>query len=1319
MATLALAVAGSAIGGSLLPAGVSLLGATLSGAAIGAQIGAFAGSYVDQALFGTSGQSKTVTGPRLRDFHMTGSTEGETIPRLYGRARLGGQVIWADTIEERVVTTRSGGGGKGAGGQASQAPVETVEYRYYASFAVALCEGEISGLGRVWADGREISLGRITYRLHKGAETQAPDTLVETRLGAGSAPAFRGTAYIVFQSLPLAAYGNRIPQLSFEVFRTVEPFGGEIKGVALIPGSGEFVYATEPVAVEFGLGRSEPANVHTRQALTDWAASIDQLEATLVNARSASLIVSWFGTDLRAGLCELKPGVELASKTTSPLTWSVAGTSRSGAHLVSTREDRPAFGGTPSDQTVVAAIQDLTARGFDVTLTPFVLMDIPEGNTLADPYSDGASQPVYPWRGRITVSPAPGRPGSPDKTAAAAAQVAAFVGTATPAHFSVSGTTVTYSGPAEWSYRRMVLHQAHLALAAGGVSAFVIGSELRGLSWIRDGAASYPFVAALIALAADVKSVLGSGTKVLYAADWSEHFGHQPQDGSGDVYFHLDPLWASSSIDAIGIDLYWPLADWRDGTSHADYVAGARSTYDLAYLRGNVAGGEGFDWYYASDSDRAGQIRSPITDGSGKPWVFRYKDIKSWWLNAHYDRPAGIESGTPTAWVPQSKPVWLMETGCPAVDRGANQPNVFVDPKSSESAVPYFSRGTRDDLIQRRYLRALIEAFDPASNGYVAGLNPLSTVTGQRMVDLDRVHVYAWDARPFPEFPYNTDVWGDGDNWRLGHWLNGRFASGPLAETVSRILEEYGFADYEAGSLGGSVPGYVIDRVMAPRDALQPLELAYFFDCVESGGRIVMRPRGYEPPVAGYTASGLVEEKPGAPLLTLTRQQETELPASAKITYISGNSDYRQAVAEARRLAGVSGRVSHADLPIVLEAERASEIAESWLFEAWAARERASFVVAPSALALEPGDAVTVDAGFGPQLVRITAVSEHGAREIEARALDPEVYAGVVAAPRRPPPSEPPLSGQPLVEFLDLPLLAGDQPPEAGYAAAVQAPWPGGVAIYGSPETSGYVLKGLCSAPAVIGTTLTALASGPLAVLDRAARMEVEVAGGELESATELQLLAGQNLAAVRNQDGEWEVFQFQTANLVAPSVYEVSGLLRGQGGTELAMRAPLAAGARFVLLSAEVAQVAVSAAEVRLPLNWRVGPASRDIGDASYAARTHTFQGTGLRPLSPVHVRATRSSGDLSISWTRRTRTGGDNWDAAEVPLAEESERYAVDILDGGDVVRTISATAPAALYSAAEQTADFGAPQSSLSLAIYQLSAVYGRGSAKAAVV
>jgi len=1315
MATLALAVAGAAAGSALLPSGISMLGLTLSGAAIGSQIGAFAGSYIDNALFGASTPRRS-EGPRLSDLRITTSTEGAPIPRLYGRARIGGQVIWADDIRERVVTRRAGGSGKGAGQRA--AGTETIEYRYSATFAVALAEGPITSIGRVWADGAEIDLSRITHRIHHGTETQLPDSAVVAAEGAGAAPAYRGLAYIVFDDMALADYGNRIPQLSFEVHRAVEPFGGAVRGVVLIPGSGEFVYATSPVGKVRRAGVTESLNVHTLQGGTDWTVSLDQLQATLPNATSVSLIVSWFGTDLRAGQCKLRPGVETATKTTTPETWRVAGVTRAGAYLVSLKDGRPAYGGTPSDATVVAAIKDLKDRGISVVLTPFILMDVPSGNALADPYG-AAAQPAYPWRGRITCHPAPGLEGSPDKTATAAAEVAAFVGTAEVGDFTLSGGTVVYSGPNEWSFRRMVLHNAYLAKAAGGVDAFVIGTEMRGLTWVRDGASSYPFVAALIALAGDVKTVL-PGAKVTYAADWSEYFGHQPPDGSGDVHFHLDPLWASDAIDVIAIDCYWPLADWRDGAAHLDFLGGVRSIYDEAYLRGNMQGGEGYAWYYASADDRAAQIRSPITDGHGTPWIFRYKDIRSWWLNAHYDRPGGVPSGTATAWVPQSKPFWFMEIGCPAVDKGANQPNVFVDPKSSESAFPYFSRGVRDDLMQRRYLKAFIDTFDPASDGYVEGTNPVSSLNGQRMVDVARIHVYCWDARPYPAFPYNLEVWSDGENWRFGHWLNGRFSAAPLAALVDAILTDYGVTGHDASRLAGLVHGYIIDRMMSPRDALEPLELAYFFDSIESEGQVVFRHRGVEPPVLSLSEDDLVEERAGDPLLTLTRTQETDLPASAKLAHIAASDDYRQAVAEARRLTGASGRVARAELPVVIEHETAAQIADAWLYETWAARERAMFKLPPSALAVEPGDVVTVEKDGTSLLVRVTEIGERGLREIEGRGIDPDVYVAASAAPRETTGGGAVFDGTPHVEFLDLPLLRGDEPPEAGYVAAFQLPWPGRVALYGSPEDAGYVLRATAAAPATMGVTATALSAGPIAVIDRAARLRVELFGGELSSVTRMQLLAGANAAAIRNEEGGWEVIQFETATLVGEATYELRGLLRGQGGTEREMRAPLPAGRPIVLLGGEVALVNLTAGEIGLPLLWRYGPASRDIADRSFAGATHAFAGRGLTPLSPAHVRGVRSGGgDLTLAWKRRTRIGGDSWDAAEVPLAEDAERYEVDILDGATVVRTIASTAPSCLYDAADQVADFGSTQSSLAVAVHQMSAAYGRGTPKLAIV
>ena len=203
MATLALTAFGAAAGSALLPSGLTFLGATISGAAIGQAAGAFAGRYVDQALFGSSGQSRIVEGSRLSDLQITASTEGAPIPRVYGRIRLAGQIIWATHFEEEVITsTQSSGGGKGGGGSQSQT-VKQIEYRYFANFAVALCEGEITRIGRIWADGKELDLSQVTFRVYRGTEDQLPDSLIEAKQGAGNAPAYRGTVYIVFERLAL------------------------------------------------------------------------------------------------------------------------------------------------------------------------------------------------------------------------------------------------------------------------------------------------------------------------------------------------------------------------------------------------------------------------------------------------------------------------------------------------------------------------------------------------------------------------------------------------------------------------------------------------------------------------------------------------------------------------------------------------------------------------------------------------------------------------------------------------------------------------------------------------------------------------------------------------------------------------------------------------------------------------------------------------------------------------------------------------------------------------------------------------------------
>jgi hypothetical protein len=844
MATLVLGAAATAFSGAIGAGGFT--SALISGAATIA--GATADNLLVSAL--TPSRNTSVNGPRIGDLRLQTSTEGAPIPDAFGRLRLAGQVIWATRLRMEVSTSTQKVGGKGGGGGQK---VTTTSYLYYGNFAIAICEGPIIGIGRVWADGKLLDRSTLPHRVYRGTDDQQPDPLIETKEGA--APAYRGTAYIVFEDLPLEDFGNRIPQFEFEVFRRLGGVEDDVQGMVVIPGAGEWVYADEPVrkADPDQEGASLPENTNNQVGGTDWSVALDNLSFTCPNVTSVLLVVAWFGTDLRCGHCQIRPGVEFGTgKETTPLTWAVHSEIRETALEISRDPQdpsRPVYGGTPSDQTVVQAIRDLKARGYDVIFYPFILMDVPPGNGLPDPYG-GAEQAAYPWRGRITCDPAAGQPGTADKTAAAGAQVDALFGTAVPGHITLSVDAATdavassYSGPAEWSLRRMVLHYAKLcaevnAIDPGAVSTFVIGSEMVGLTQIRSSATTYPAVSHLVSLASDCKSVLGGAVDITYAADWTEYRGHDPADGSGDFFFHLDPLWSSPSIDAVAIDNYMKLSDWRDGRTHLDFLDGTKSIYSKAYLAGNVEGGEDFDWYYASPADRDAQVRTPISDGSGKPWVYRAKDFKNWWLNPHYDRPGGVEGGSPTGWVPQSKPILFTEYGFPSVDKATNQPNVFVDPKSSESAWPYFSAQERDDLIQRRGIQALLDYWDPAG-----GNNPVSSVYGGPMLDLARSHLWTWDARPYPSFPYYLNVWSDGNNWPYGHWVQGKFGVLELADLIKHICAQVGFTAVDVSLLEATVTGWLRPDLASPRDQIEVLAELYRFDAVESEGLIRFIPRG-------------------------------------------------------------------------------------------------------------------------------------------------------------------------------------------------------------------------------------------------------------------------------------------------------------------------------------------------------------------------------------------------------------------------------------------------------------------------------------------
>lgn len=1298
MTTLVLQAAGSAIG--------SMIGGPI-GAVIGRAAGALAGSAIDGALFAP--RPRAVEGPRLREMEGLAASEGAPIPRVYGRARVGGQLIWATRFEEQVnTTTRKAAGGKGLASR----KVRETSFSYFANLAIALCDGPISFVRRVWADGRELDLSTVTMRVHRGAADQMPDALIVAKEGAADAPAYRGTAYVVFERLPLAEFGNRVPQFSFEVVRALPGLRDGIRAVNLIPGSSEFAYEPARVMRSFGLGGSAPENCNQLEARSDILASLDQLQALCPNLASVSIIVSWFGDDLRAGFCTVAPRVDDAVKTTEGALWAVAGLERGSARLVTWIDGRPAYGGTPSDASVIALIAELRRRGLKVTLYPFIMMDIGPHNALPG-LSGGATQPAFPWRGRITCAPAPGAAGTVDATAAAAAQVAAFVGAVSLADFSISGSAVQCARHDEWSFRRHILHYACLAQAAGGVDGFVIGSELVGLSRVRSAPGIYPFVSALLALADDARAMLGPATRITYAADWTEYGAHVLAGGQ-EVRFPLDPLWASGAISAVGIDYYPPISDWRDEAGHLD-TAFARSAHDLDYLSARQGSGEAFDWFYPSDAARRAQQRAPISDGLGKPWAFRAKDLAGWWLNPHHERIGGVELPTSTPWQAGSKPIWLTELGCPAVDKGTNAPNVFPDPKSSDGGLPFFSTGERDDLQQHRALEAQLGVFDPASPRFNPAANPIGAAGVGRMIDPADCALWAWDARPFPAFPMLEATWSDGANWRTGHWLNGRLEAAPVDRLVAQILADYGLEPALRLEIDHIVDGFVIDRPMSAREAIEPLARLFGLDAGFEDGRMVMRGASARLATA-LPADELAPDSEGRPF-SLRRAQETELPRELRIGFIDGEWNYARAASRSRRLAGAARGEASLEAPVVTTREEADRLAELRLKDAWLSRETLSFALSPRAIALEPGDPVSLSIDGDERLFRIVEITDGLTRRVTALSTGrrdvrlvarPALARGRAAAPA--------LAGKPFAVVLELPAWRGSEP-VLQHVAARAAPWPGALEVLRA-AAGGFEPVGTITRPALMGRLITSLAAGPLWRWDRATAVEVDVEGGLLQSLEDEAVLAGRNAFTVQGEDGRWEILCAASAALIGPGRYRLSRLLRGLAGSEPAAGRPVPAGALIVALDEAVTPLVTSLADLGRPLRHRIVAPGLDAADPSVREIESSAAGLALRPLSPVHLRARRTTAGIAICWIRRTRLDGDNWELAEPPLGEASERYRLRIHAGG-VVRHVETSAPAHLYSAAEELADFGAPQPHLDMSIEQLSESVGAGEALRALV
>jgi hypothetical protein len=543
-----------------------------------------------------------------------------------------------------------------------------------------------------------------------------------------------------------------------------------------------------------------------------------------------------------------------------------------------------------------------------------------------------------------------------------------------------------------------------------------------------------------------------------------------------------------------------------------------------------------------------------------------------------------------------------------------------------------------------------------------------------------------------------------------------------IGAVIAQLVERCGIDPntISTSSLAGEVRGYAIGNLSSGVAALQPLALVYNFDCAQVAGALRFVARGSAPAavipsedLAAYSSGGRPD------VLAWSRNMETAMPQEAALQFRDPDRDYQVNSQAARRQAGSADSNLNSSIPIVVTVDEARRLCDRMLWEAWVGRQTAQASASDRWIGVEAGKVYLFEtpAGLEPLRLRRKTRGANGVIDLELARDRAAVYQSTAQGIPAPVADQVVNVPAPTDLFLfDSPILA-DTDDDSGFYYVVDGQgtgWRGADVIRSEDAGATYDEVAPIGFQGVIGEVAGALPDGTTAVFDEVNVITVTLRDttDELESVTELDVLNGKNAAWVGPADGSpGEVLQYKTAVLIAPGVYELSGLLRGRLGTEWAT-GEHTSGDIFVQLSdGNLARADFS------PTDWDKDRVYKAVTlltlEADAEAVPFTNTGEGKRPLSPVHIVGDNLTVDLVVTWVRRSRLRSVGL-AGPVPLGEAAELYEIDFRDGvgGTLLRTKTSTTAEVTYTAAEQVADGVAPGDTLGVEVYQMSDVRGRG-------
>jgi len=533
--------------------------------------------------------------------------------------------------------------------------------------------------------------------------------------------------------------------------------------------------------------------------------------------------------------------------------------------------------------------------------------------------------------------------------------------------------------------------------------------------------------------------------------------------------------------------------------------------------------------------------------------------------------------------------------------------------------------------------------------------------------------------------------------------------------------------------------GYTISRPTTAQNALKPLAEAFFFDAVESGGVIRFVPRGNLPITAvtiPETDLGLVKDNFK---LAEQLQMAQELPREVAVLFQDKNLDYQQNKTHKRRATRIVKTKNQTvyELAMVLDPNTARQIAEKAVYIAYLERHPYDFNLwRPLYMLFDPTDVIQFTyegLNFVARIVR----SDIGVDFSSALSLvseDTATYQSTIqgSSGTGVTPAQAKVLPDTTLFLFDVPLMQDTDSNPGGtgkyFAMSSLDPthWPGG-SLQKSSDNVNFAQENTSVKAAHYGAATTVLPPPPTRgalggvspwVWDTVSTLTVFMQNGVLTGTADISVLNGQNALLVGSPTNGWELIQYGNSVQNADGSFTISRFLRGRRGTEsqCALHGP----GEFVIdvIAAGVVRQPNATSDLQVLRYYNAVTSGNTLNPAQ--SQTLNLRGLDVFPYAVTSVAGARDqSGNLTVSWIRRTRIGGD-WLAGigTVQLGETTESYDIDILTGpnGTVVRTFSAQpTPALAYSAAQQTTDFGGPQVAISMNIYQNSSIIGRGFVK----